>query len=49
MHGFDLDLTYITDRVIAMSAPAFGGHSAYRNDIHLVSRSTPSPPLCTSL
>ena len=37
-HGFDLDLTYITDRVIAMSAPALGGHSAYRNDIHVVSR-----------
>ena len=36
--GFDLDLTYITDRVIAMSVPAFGGHSAYRNDIHVVSR-----------
>ena len=37
-HGFDLDLTYITDRVIAMSAPAFGQHSSYRNDIHVVSR-----------
>lgn len=37
-HGFDLDLTYITDRIIAMSAPAFGGHTAYRNDIHVVSR-----------
>lgn len=37
-HGFDLDLTYITNRIIAMSAPAFGGHSAYRNDIHVVSR-----------
>ena len=36
-HGFDLDLTYITNRVIAMSVPAFGGHSAYRNDIHVVS------------
>ena len=32
--GFDLDLTYITDRVVAMAAPAFGGHRAYRNDIH---------------
>ena len=37
-NGFDLDLTYITDRVIAMSAPALGEHSAYRNDIHVVSR-----------
>lgn len=37
-HGFDLDLTYITDRIMAMSAPAFGGHTAYRNDIHIVSR-----------
>lgn len=37
-HGFDLDLTYITNRVIAMSAPAFGGHSAYRNDMHMVAR-----------
>jgi len=37
-HGFDLDLTYITDRVIAMSAPALGGHKTYRNDCHVVSR-----------
>jgi hypothetical protein len=37
-HGFDLDLTYITSRVIAMSAPAFGGHSVFRNDIHVVAR-----------
>ena len=37
-HGFDLDLTYITDRIIAMSAPALGGHKTYRNDIHIVSR-----------
>ncbi|EKX54230.1 hypothetical protein GUITHDRAFT_40352, partial [Guillardia theta CCMP2712] len=37
-HGFDLDLTYITNRIIAMSAPCFGGHTAYRNDIHIVSR-----------
>ena len=26
------------DRVIAMAAPAFGQHSAYRNDIYLMSR-----------
>mmetsp|Transcript_55748 Transcript_55748/g.116628 ORF Transcript_55748/g.116628 Transcript_55748/m.116628 type:complete len:760 (-) Transcript_55748:1370-3649(-) len=37
-HGFDLDCTYITNRVIAMSAPVFGRHSTYRNDIHVVSR-----------
>jgi hypothetical protein len=37
-HGFDLDLTYITDRIIAMSAPALGEHKAYRNDGHVVSR-----------
>jgi hypothetical protein len=37
-HGFDLDLTYITDRVIAMAAPTFGQHSAYRNDVYLVAR-----------
>ena len=37
-HGFDLDATYITSRIIAMSAPSFGTHSAYRNDIHVVSR-----------
>jgi hypothetical protein len=35
-HGYDLDLTYVTDRIIAMSAPAFGGHGAYRNDMHVV-------------
>ena len=35
-NGFDLDLTYITDRVIAMSAPAIGGHSAYRNSMQTV-------------
>jgi len=35
---FDLDLTYITNRIMAMSAPAFGGHTTYRNDIHVVSR-----------
>jgi predicted nucleic acid-binding protein len=37
-NGFDLDLTYITDRIIAMSAPALGEHKAYRNDGHVVSR-----------
>ena len=34
--GFNLDLNYITDRVIAMSAPCFGAHTSYRNDIHVV-------------
>ena len=37
-NGFDLDLTYITDRIIAMSAPAIGGASAYRNSIQTVQR-----------
>lgn len=37
-HGIDLDLSYVTDRVLAMSAPAFGGHTAYRNDIDLVAK-----------
>mmetsp|Transcript_29313 Transcript_29313/g.77001 ORF Transcript_29313/g.77001 Transcript_29313/m.77001 type:complete len:1413 (+) Transcript_29313:40-4278(+) len=37
-YGFDLDVTYITNRVVAMSAPVFGRHSSYRNDIHVVSR-----------
>lgn len=31
--GFDLDLTYITDRVIAMSFPSSGKQSFYRNPI----------------
>jgi hypothetical protein len=37
-NGFDMDLTYITNRVIAMSAPALGDHAAYRNDCNVVSR-----------
>lgn len=36
--GFDLDLTYITERVIAMSFPSSGKTSLYRNRISDVSR-----------
>lgn len=36
--GHDLDLTYITDRLIAMSFPADGFESSYRNDINAVAR-----------
>jgi hypothetical protein len=36
---FDLDLTYICDRVIAMAMPTVdGGATAYRNDIREVAR-----------
>ncbi|XP_072039978.1 phosphatidylinositol 3,4,5-trisphosphate 3-phosphatase TPTE2-like [Amphiura filiformis] len=36
--GFDLDLTYITDRVIASSFPSAGSQSIYRNAIDEVGR-----------
>ncbi|XP_015760753.1 PREDICTED: phosphatidylinositol 3,4,5-trisphosphate 3-phosphatase TPTE2-like, partial [Acropora digitifera] len=36
--GFDLDLTYITERVIAMSFPSSGKHKLYRNPISEVVR-----------
>ena len=36
--GFDLDITYITDRVIAMSFPSSGKLALYRNPIEEVSR-----------
>lgn len=36
--GFDLDLTYVTDRVIAMSFPSSGKQSFYRNPITEVAR-----------
>ena len=35
---YDLDLTYITDRIIAMSLPATGVESAYRNSLKDVAR-----------
>ncbi|KAK3522178.1 hypothetical protein QTP70_026994 [Hemibagrus guttatus] len=34
--GFDLDLTYVTDRVIAMSFPSSGKQALYRNPIREV-------------
>uniref|UniRef100_A0A8I5SYK4 Transmembrane phosphoinositide 3-phosphatase and tensin homolog 2 n=1 Tax=Pongo abelii TaxID=9601 RepID=A0A8I5SYK4_PONAB len=36
--GFDLDLTYITERIIAMSFPSSGSQSFYRNPIEEVAR-----------
>ena len=36
--GFDLDVSYITDRCLAMSTPGFGAHKGYRNDMAEVSR-----------
>jgi len=36
--GFDLDLTYVTDNVIAMSFPSSGSQSIYRNPISEVVR-----------
>ncbi|CAI9578462.1 unnamed protein product, partial [Staurois parvus] len=36
--GFDLDLTYVTDRIIAMSFPSSGKQSFYRNPIEDVAR-----------
>lgn len=36
--GFDLDLTYVTDRVIAMGFPSVGLEQLYRNPRHEVAR-----------
>ncbi|RMX57883.1 hypothetical protein pdam_00006704 [Pocillopora damicornis] len=36
--GFDLDLTYVTERVIAMSFPSSGKHKLYRNPVSEVVR-----------
>ncbi|XP_031195106.1 phosphatidylinositol 3,4,5-trisphosphate 3-phosphatase TPTE2-like isoform X2 [Mastomys coucha] len=36
--GFDLDLTYVTERIIAMSYPSSGKESFYRNPIKEVAR-----------
>jgi len=38
MHGFDLDLSYITPRCIAMGLPSKGIESLYRNPISMVIR-----------
>lgn len=38
INGFDIDLTYITDKCLAMSTPGFGAHRGYRNDMQEVSR-----------
>eukprot|EP00457_Paulinella_chromatophora_P001175 gb/GEZN01001177.1/.p1 GENE.gb/GEZN01001177.1/~~gb/GEZN01001177.1/.p1 ORF type:complete len:749 (+),score=109.88 gb/GEZN01001177.1/:828-3074(+) len=37
-HGFNLDLTYVTDRVVAMGLPSTGVSATYRNPIDKVSQ-----------
>lgn len=36
--GYDLDLSYVTQRIIAMSIPAEGIHKIYRNPLESVSK-----------
>ncbi len=36
--GFDLDLTYVTDRIIAMGFPSSGIEATYRNPLPEVQR-----------
>eukprot|EP01062_Namystynia_karyoxenos_P013840 TRINITY_DN14969_c0_g1_i2.p1 TRINITY_DN14969_c0_g1~~TRINITY_DN14969_c0_g1_i2.p1 ORF type:complete len:1293 (+),score=345.50 TRINITY_DN14969_c0_g1_i2:71-3949(+) len=36
--GFDLDLTYVADRLIAMGFPSTGTEAQYRNPVHQVER-----------
>lgn len=38
--GFNLDLTYITNRIVAMAFPAQGFESLYRNPIDKVYKYT---------
>ena len=42
--GFDLDISYVTDRVLAMSFPASGWEKAYRNPIEEVPLPRAMPP-----
>ncbi len=36
LHGYNLDLTYITKRIVAMAFPASGFEKLYRNSINTV-------------